>query len=283
VKAREAGIAVPDFVHVLHHDTVREFCRRVPAPWMNKPRWQASASGITKVHTEEEVFALADAQGDEQSNFVLETYVPGDVYHVDSVVSEKQVVFSEAHRCLTPPFDVAHGGGIYAAHTVERGSDDDRQLRAMNEKLLHTLGFVRGVTHVEFIKGRHDGRFYMLECAARVGGAHIADLVEASTGVNLWEEWAKLEVDDAKGQKYLHPTGRAEYGGLVLTLARDTHPDTSSFDDPEIVFRSPEEHHAGLIVRSDRYPRALELVERYAERLRHDFMASMPALAKPSR
>jgi hypothetical protein len=283
VKAREAGIAVPEFVHVLNYDTVREFCRRVPAPWMNKPRWQASASGITKVHGEAEVFALADKQGDDQSNFVLEAYVPGDVYHVDSIVSERQVVFTEAHRCLTPPFDVAHGGGIYASHTVERGSEDERQLRAMNEKLLHTLGFVRGVTHVEFIKGRNDGRFYMLECAARVGGAHIADLVEASTGVNLWEEWAKLEVDEAKGQKYMHPTGRSEYGGLVLTLAKEKHPDTSSFDAPEVVYRSPEEHHAGLIVRCETYPRALDLVQRYADRLKTEFMASMPALDKPTR
>lgn len=283
VKAREAGINVPDFVHVLHHDTVREWCRRVPPPWMNKPRWQASAAGITKVYGEDEVFALAEKQGDEQSNFVLEAYVPGDVYHVDSIVSERQIVFSEAHRCLTPPFDVAHGGGVYASHTVERGSEDERQLRAMNEKLLHALGFVRGVTHVEFIKGRSDGRFYMLECAARVGGAHIADLVEASTGVNLWEEWAKLEVDDAKGQKYLHPTGRAEYGGLVLTLAREKHPDTSSFCDPEVVFRSPEEHHAGLIVRTDSYARVLHLVQSYADRLKHEFMATMPAQDKPTR
>jgi biotin carboxylase len=53
---------------------------------------------------------------------------------------------------------------------------------------------VRGVTHAEYIRAHADGRYYFLEIAARVGGAFIADLVEVSTGVNLWREWARIEV-----------------------------------------------------------------------------------------
>ena len=56
---------------------------------------------------------------------------------------------------------------------------------------------VRGVSHSEFIQGR-DGKLYFLETAARVGGAHIADLVEAATGINLWAEWAKVEIAGGK-------------------------------------------------------------------------------------
>lgn len=283
VKCKEEGILGPEFVHVLNHDAVRDFMKRVPPPWMNKPRSQASASGITKVRSEEQMWQLAEKQGDDQSFFLLEEFVPGDVYHVDSIVSEREVVFTEVHKCFFPPFDVAHAGGVFATSTVERGSSDDRSLRALNAQLLSAMRLVRGVSHAEFIKGAADGKFYMLECAARVGGAHITDMIEASTGVNLWEEWAKIELGELEKKPYTPPAPRADYAGLTMTLAREARPDLSSFDDPEIVFRSPEEHHIGLVVRSTDRQRVNQLVESYAARIQRDFGASMPAQAKPAR
>ena len=178
---------------------------------------------------------------------------------------------------------VPHSGGVFATSTVERGSQDDKTLRALNETLLGALRLVRGVSHAEFIKGASDGKFYMLECAARVGGAHITDMIEASTGINLWEEWATIEIAELERKTYAPPKPRADYGGLAMTLAREEHPDTSSFSDPEIVFRSPEEHHVGLVVRSPNPKRVLELVERYAIRLAREYSAAMPAEAKPAR
>jgi len=42
VRASEAGIAVPEFIHVLNYDRLRDFMKRVPAPWLIKPRFEAS-------------------------------------------------------------------------------------------------------------------------------------------------------------------------------------------------------------------------------------------------
>jgi hypothetical protein len=119
----------------------------------------------------------------------------------------------------------------------------------------------------------------MLECAARVGGAHIADMVEGATGVNLWEEWAKIEIGGGK-VPYTPPTPRHEYAGLLMTLAREEHPDTSMFSEPEVVFRSPEKHHIGLVVRSAQKARVEALLDDYTLRLR-DLMATLPALTRP--
>jgi hypothetical protein len=280
VKAREEAIPVPDFVHVLNYDALRDFMKRVPPPWMNKPRSEASAAGITKVQTEQQLWDLVNKQGDRQSYFLLEQYLPGDVYHVDSIVSEREIVFSAVHKCVTPPFDVAHGGGIFATSTVEHGSLDETSLRELNARTLKCMNLVRGVSHIEFIKGRADGRFYMLECAARVGGAHIADMVEAATGVNLWAEWAKIEVRGGKAP-YTLPPARNEYGGLLVTLAKDERPDLSAFDAPEVVFRSPEKNHIGLVIRSPSYARVQELLSQYLERVR-PMVATLPAAEKPT-
>lgn len=290
VKAQEAGIRVPDFVHILNYDAVREFMRRVPPPWMNKPRSEASATGITKVTSEEQLWRLVDKQGDRQSYFLLEQFLPGDVYHVDSIVSENELLFSEVHRCKTPPFEVAHGGGIFSTSTVPRGSEDEKALRELNARTLACMHLVRGVSHVEFIKSRADGKFYMLECAARVGGAHIAEMIEASTGLNLWAEWAKIEVAGSARQRDLEGGGkqpytlspaRKDYGGLIMTLVKEESPDTSAFDAPEVAYRAPEKNHVGVVVRSPSHARVEELLTDYLERVR-PMVATLPAREKPA-
>jgi glutathione synthase/RimK-type ligase-like ATP-grasp enzyme len=123
-KAAEEGIPVPDFVPVLNYDRMREFMARVPAPWMLKPRSEASAAGITKIASEQQLWSAIEALGDKQSYYLLERYLPGDVYHVDSIISERKVIFMAVHQCGQPPFNVAHGGGIFTTRTVERGGAD---------------------------------------------------------------------------------------------------------------------------------------------------------------
>jgi hypothetical protein len=276
-KAKECGIPVPPFVRVLNHDELRDFMGRVPPPWMLKPRSEASAAGIVKVQEPEQLWRTLDELGDRQSHFLLEKYLPGDVYHVDSLVQDRQALFSEVHRCGTPPFDVVQGGGIYTSRTVPRDSPEDAGLRALNARVLAELGLVEGVSHVEFIRSP-DGSLYMLETSARVGGAHTADMVEAATGLNLWEQWADLELD---GAAYRLPPRRAEYGGLLMTLAREEFPDLSGFTDKEVVYRADESFHAGLVVRSASQVRVETLLEDYGRRLARDYQAVLPPQDRP--
>ncbi|HBE25605.1 MAG TPA: ATPase, partial [Ktedonobacter sp.] len=90
LKAREHGILVPDFIHVLNYDNIREYMGRVPPPWMFKPRLEASTVGITKIDTPEAFWSRLDMLGDKQSFYLLECYIPGEVYHVDSVVVDRE-------------------------------------------------------------------------------------------------------------------------------------------------------------------------------------------------
>ena len=159
---------------------------------------------------------------------------------------------------------------------MDRASEEARLLDAINRRVLDTLGLVRGVTHTEFIRADADGRFYFLETAARVGGAFIVDVIEAATGLNLWREWAKVEVA-GDGGHYEVPPHRDDYAGLVLSLARQEHPDTSAYADPEIVQRIDMPHHAGLIVRAATPDAVRERLDSYSRRFTQDFYASAPA------
>jgi biotin carboxylase len=134
----------------------------------------------------------------------------------------------------------------------------------------------RGAAHAEFIRGASDGEFYFLEVAARVGGAHIAETLEAASGHNLWREWARVEVAHARGERVGRLEPRREHGGIALSLARQERPDTTAYDDPEIVFRVDKPHHVGLVVRSPDLARVRRLLDDYSARFAHDFSATVP-------
>src|SRR5438552_1362878 len=123
----------------------------------------------------------------------------------------------------------------------------------------------RGVTHAEFLTAHADGRFYFLEIAARVGGAYIADVIEAATSNNLWREWARLEVGAGK-QPYQLPAARRDYAGVILSLARQEVPDTSAYSDPEITHRVTKYHHVGFILKSQSPEGIQQLLDSYATR-----------------
>jgi hypothetical protein len=281
VKARDHDFLVPEFVHVLNYEQLREYMGRVPPPWVLKPRSEASAIGIKKVKCAEELWPLLDALGDRQSFYLLEQFIPGDIYHIDSIVSEREVVFAAAHKYGQPPMETAHEGGVFMTRTIARSSAEAEALETLNRDLIKTLGLVRGVTHTEFIRAHEDGRYYFLETAARVGGANIAEVVEAATGINLWAEWAKIEVAGERGS-YEVPPHRDGYAGIVISLARQEYPDTSAYDEREIVWRLNKRYHVGLLVASEDPARVEELLHEYIRRFYVDFFATQPLPDKPT-
>ncbi len=281
MRALERNVRVPDFVPVVNHADIQYYLDHVPAPWVLKPRQEASAIGIKKINAGHELWPILDQLGDKQSSYLLEKFVPGDVYHVDSVVSENQVVFSNVSKYGKPPMNVAQGGGIFTTFTMPRESDDDAALRALNRELISALGLLRGVAHAEFIKAHADAQFYFLECAARVGGAYINEMVETATGINLWREWARIEISGGDGSYQLPPL-RKDYAGVILSLARQEDPDTSAYNDPEICLRIKKHHHAGLVLRSQDPQRIPALLDLYAPRFADEFLAVEPPRDKPT-
>jgi biotin carboxylase len=280
-RAREVGILVPEFVHILNYEDLTDFMKRVPGPWLLKPRSQASGIGMKKIQAQEELWPWLEQLGDKQSEYLLEQFIPGTVFHVDSVVSERETLFAEAHGYGAPPLDVSHQGGVFTTRTLQRDSPDSRILKDLNREVIEGLGLVRGVTHAEFLKAHADNRVYFIEIAARVGGAYISDVVEAATNINLWREWAHLEIGAGK-QPYELPQTKKDYAGVILSLARQEYPDTSGYNDPEIAYRISKYHHAGLILKSPSFQRVDELLNSYSQRFISDYLATQPVPDKPS-
>ncbi|MBT8377062.1 MAG: ATPase [Winogradskyella sp.] len=277
VQAKDAKINVPEFTTLFNNEEINAFVDSVSPPWLLKPRSEASATGIKKVSSKEELWQIIDALEDSRDDYLVEKFAPGDVYHVDGLNLEDKVIFARVSKYLDTPFEVAHGGGIFRSATCEIGSKDEKALIKMNADVMKAFGLKFGASHTEFIKSKATGEFFFLETSSRVGGANLAEMVQYASGVNLWAEWAIIESKNLKNQTYKLPKIHNKYAGIVVSLSRYEYPDTSSFSDKEIVWCMHKPWHIGLIVVSDSSERVLELLDQYTQRIGNEFHASLPA------
>ena len=280
--AARAGVAVPQFSGVANHEALWAFLQRTAGPWLLKPRESASAIGIQKFSDPNAVWPLLEALGDQASHQLVECFIPGEIFHVEGLSWQGELLFALGHKYGEPPFKTMHTGGVFSTRTTERNSQENHALLAIHAETLCGLGMTSGPTHSEFIRAHDNGQFYFLETAARVGGAYIAEVVEAASGANPWVEWARIEVAQLKSETYRLPALREDYAGSVICLARQEWPDTSAYDAPEVVHRLSKHHHAGLILRSPSASRTRDLLEEYTHRFATDFYARLDAPAKPT-
>jgi len=280
--ASSAAIPCPEYTGVFNSDEINHYLNRVSGPWIIKPRHEVSAFGIRKCESSERIWeVLTDLDSrnnwrDHPSQFVLEKFIEGQVFHVDSVVKDGKVVACGVSQYGTPPFKVTHQGGVFTTSIVPYRSKLRKDLEKLNQELLAAFNYETGVSHAEFLQSDTDGKFYLLEVAARVGGAYIANVLEYASNFNLWREWAKLETA-TKERPYKLPKLRREFAGIALALANTEDPDTSNYTDAEIAYRVKKPRHVGLIFHSPNQKRIDELLATYTDRIAQDFLATAPA------
>jgi hypothetical protein len=273
MRAKSCGIPIPAFCSLFNDHDINTFADTVSAPWVLKPRSEASAAGIIKVYDKESLWLHINELGNNRFKYLLEQFKPGDVYHCDSLILDRKILFSVTSKYLATPMEISQGGGVFRSANIPYDSDDDKAIKAVNEQVLKGFGLKHGAAHTEFIKCKEDGKIYFLETSSRVGGAHLAEMVAEASDINLWKEWAAIENSLVKESNYSLPKVKKGYAGIVLTLSKFQHPDLSSFSDPEVCFRVPLDYHAGLIVKSDKNEQVLELLNDYSDRLVNHFTA----------
>ncbi|WP_042721520.1 acetyl-CoA carboxylase biotin carboxylase subunit family protein, partial [Flavobacterium sp. B17] len=281
-KAKDSGIHVPEFTAVFNNDEVNAFIDKVPAPWVLKPRSEASASGIKKLNSREDLWEALNNLGEERHLFLLESFKPGDVYHVDSLTFNKEIIFTSASKYLAPPMQVSHEGGVFRTKTLGRYSEEFQALENANAKVLSNFGLMNGATHTEFIRSKEDGKYYFLETSSRVGGAHIPDLVEASSNINIWREWAKIEDALLRGKDYQVPTPTGYYSGLIIALIKDEKADYSKFESPETLKFLPIDHHVGVVYKASDPDVIQERLDHAAEKIHAEMLNILPPKSKPT-
>lgn len=280
--AKDSGIEAPQFSSIFNDEKVNEFTDQNTAPWVIKPRSEASAAGIIKVKSKEELWPAIEKLGDERHKFLIESFKPGDVFHVDSLIYNKEILFTSASQYLSTPMEISHEGGVFRTKTLPFYSEEFLALEKANSNVLKSFGLVNGVSHTEFIRSRENGKWYFLETSSRVGGAHIPDLVEASTGINLWREWARIEDALLKNTKYQIGKSTGFAAGLIVALVKDKVANYEKFQCEEVVKFIPLDYHIGIVYKSDSKEKIQEKLDEAALLITQEYLNILPPKSKPS-
>jgi len=118
---------------------------------------------MKKIHTPDDLWPWLDRLGDDQSSYLLEQFIPGRVFHVDSVVSERRILFAEAHAYGAPPSTFRTVEASSRRAHFPRDAAETLQLKELNRKLMQVPDWFRGVTHAEFLKAHATGKIYFLK------------------------------------------------------------------------------------------------------------------------
>ena len=280
--AKDSGIDAPQFSSIFNDEKVNEFADQNPAPWVLKPRSEASATGIVKIKSKEELWPAIEKLGAERHKFLLESFKPGDVFHVDSLMYNKEILFTSASQYLSPPMEISHEGGVFRTKTLPLYSEEYRALEKANSNILKSFGLVNGVSHTEFIRSKENGKWYFLETSSRVGGAHIPDLVEASTGINLWREWARIEDALLKNTKYEIKKSTGFAAGLIVALVKEKVPNYEKFHCDEVEKFLQLDYHIGIVYKSDSKEKIQEKLDEAALIITQEYLNILPPKTKPS-
>ena len=246
VKAAGRGLPVPAFVHVLNDERLRDFCERVPPPWILKPRHMAGAIGIRKIHGEDEMWAVTEALGDERSYYLLEQFVPGDVYHVDSIVSEREVLVGDPEPVRHAAVRGVALGGVFTTRVLDRVAPRRASCSRSMPRAASALGSrARCVAYRIHPRRRRPVRFSR-NVGARRRRAHRRARRSGGRRSTCGPSGRRSRLAGGKSHLHVPPMPRGDYAGLIVSLARQESPDTAAYADPEVVWRLTKPHHAGL-------------------------------------
>lgn len=165
-------------------------------PIIVKPFADAGTRGTSLVRSRGELLEFIDAAivDGTRGPWLLEEYIEGDEYHIDGAVRNGRVLFFGLSHYLDNPINV-RSGGLFGSFVLDPYEAPElyREAQDLTTQVMHALNHRDGVFHLEVF--RRGDRFIFGECAGRVGGGLIAEVIDRKFGVDLHDEWARSVLD----------------------------------------------------------------------------------------
>ncbi|WP_170180857.1 ATP-grasp domain-containing protein [Actinomadura pelletieri] len=151
-------------------------------PVVVKPLSEMGSAGVRIVFNEVEMVAWWEEHAG-LTPFLVERYVAGPEHSVEAVIHAGEVVFAglTAKTTTSPPYCVELGHSYPAVVSAGQRAEIDRVLAGV----VHALGMGSGIMHLELRSGTGGPR--IMEVAVRTPGDRILDVVEAASGIDLYD------------------------------------------------------------------------------------------------
>jgi biotin carboxylase len=199
---RAAGIANPESVPVTGPAGVRAFMDAIGGPIVLKPANRQAAVGTKIVYEPGEVDAAWSECIDQDEGVHLpdrplplrmlaERYVRGEEFSVEMMYCQGRAVFGGVTRTIlfAGPRPVEQGH-LYPADISDELTG---LLLASTAAVLDAVGLDSGFTHCEWRV--EDGVPYLLECAGRMAGGSIIELISIASGYDANDQFLAMMLD----------------------------------------------------------------------------------------
>ncbi len=147
-------------------------------PFIVKPKNASGCYGVEEICSEKDFTALST---DSSLSYLIEEYIAGDLYHVDSLVIAGKILKIFASKYNRPLLEYKNGlitGSIPLLELPDA-------FQAINERLVQSLSITDGILHTEVFFSKQKNSFVFLESTLRPGGALIIPCYQKTFGVNL--------------------------------------------------------------------------------------------------
>jgi hypothetical protein len=204
-----AGLRAPRYLPLTEIPTADALIGRLGLPLILKPREGAASRGVIKVETAEQLtVALRDIP---PADYEAEQYVTGDIYHIDGLIRDGELLFHTVSRYINTCLAFNHGiplGSVLIEPSARRSA-----MVEFAEAALRALALRSGAFHLEVILGPGD-ELYFLEIGARVGGGEIPFLGQALFGLDMMRAWVDIEL--GQDSEYLRAVDGRRLGGFLM-------------------------------------------------------------------
>ncbi|MEU0949472.1 ATP-grasp domain-containing protein [Streptomyces canus] len=183
-------------------------------PFVIKPANGFAAARTAKISSQEAFDEyLGEQRRDSDVSLVAESFVPGDELHVDGVWHDGRMLWNSVARYHEPPMNT-HDGAVLASQILSPKEHPELVAQA-GELAAEALGGLDAPDCVFHLEAFHSGGTLVFgECAARLSGAHLPEIVELTYGVNLYDAAVCLALGEDVSP-HLAPQDPAEYFAYV--------------------------------------------------------------------
>jgi biotin carboxylase len=201
----DAGVPQPRFAAVRNLAETRRAADAVGFPAVLKPADSGGQRGVFRVESLDDVDthlheALAASPSGEA---ILEEFVDGTELNGIVVAREGETIPLTLSDRMRPP-GIGFGVGWIHVYppTIPPGQLEEAERIAAHT--VHALGLQTGIAFPQLIAAP-DGRVIVVECAARIPGGQMADLVRVAVGVDLVDLQLRMALGDPLPDELVRP------------------------------------------------------------------------------
>lgn len=194
---KKEGFSYPEYKLCTSMEEAATFLEEIGGKTIIKPLDSQSSRGVYTINSLNELeksFSLSQNFSSDGKGVLAERYIDGKEFTIDGIV------YNGIHHSLaiSEKAHFPYNRNIASELRFSYSNDDYDydELRKKHDQLINRTGLFFGLTHAEY--KYEDGKFILIEMAARGGGTQIAsDIVYYMSGIDTY----KILINHAMGKK----------------------------------------------------------------------------------